>query len=206
MVENLWGELTTNSSLERAATCIREGGIVAFPTETYYGLAVDPDSQSAVSALYKIKNREADKPLLLLISEKEQLNEIVERIPPEFIPLMDKYWPGPLTLIFPAKKEVPRQLTGGTGTIGVRISSHPVANALVKKIGKPITATSANISGLQPTRKPSEVLRMFGDRLSYVIDGGETPGGLCSTVLGVHLGRCVILRSGQIDLSAEFGK
>lgn len=205
MVEYFRRELT-GSSLERAATCIRDGGIVAFPTETYYGLAVDPNLQSAVSELYKVKNREADKPLLLLITKREQLNEIVERIPPEFIPLMDKYWPGPLTLVFPAKKEVCGQLTGGTGTIGVRISSHPIANALIKKIGKPITATSANISGLLPTSKPSEVLKMFGDRLSYVFDGGETPGGLCSTVLGLHLGRCVVLRPGQIDLTAELEK
>ncbi|MDK9707900.1 MAG: L-threonylcarbamoyladenylate synthase [Desulforhopalus sp.] len=191
------------SSLERAVDCFRNGGIVAFPTETYYGLAVDPDSCSAISELYKIKNREAGKPLLLLIAEREQLNDLVERIPPEFIPLMDKFWPGPLTLVFPAKKEVCRQLTGETGTIGVRISSHPLANALAKKIGKPITATSANISGLQPPTKPSEVLRMFGTHLNYIIDGGETPGGLCSTVLGVRQGRCIVLRPGQIDLSGE---
>ncbi len=190
-------------ALDRAVQYIRDGGIVAFPTETYYGLAVDPDSLSAVTKLFNLKKRQADKPLLLLIESFEQLQFIAEHIPPEFLPLMEKYWPGPLTLVFRAKKGVCRQLTGDTGTVGVRISSHPVAGELVRRMGKPITATSANVSGHIPASSAVEVLSMFGDSLSYIVDGGQTPAGLCSTVLGYHGGKCTVLRQGQIDLSEE---
>jgi L-threonylcarbamoyladenylate synthase len=192
-----------NSSLEKAVACIREGGIVAFPTETYYGLAVDPDSHSAITNLFKIKRRQGDKPLLLLISRMDQLQLIAERIPHEYVPLMEKYWPGPLTLVFPAKHDICCQLTGNSGTIGVRISSHPIAGELVRKMGKPITATSANISGFKPAGTAAEVIKIFGNSLTHVVDGGQTPAGLCSTVLGLHRGKITLLRQGQIDLSAE---
>ncbi len=202
MADKLHNELLS-SSLNRAVLCIREGGIVAFPTETYYGLAVDPDSLAAVAKLFKVKKREAEKPVLLLIESREQLQSIVETIPPEYVPLMDKYWPGPLTLVFPVKKNICRLLTGNTGTIGARISSHPVASELVRRLGKPITATSANISGQLPASMAAEVLTMFGNSVSCIVDGGQTPAGLCSTVLGLHGGKCVVLRQGRIDLAAE---
>ncbi|MFH0785829.1 MAG: L-threonylcarbamoyladenylate synthase [Pseudomonadota bacterium] len=191
------------SSLDQAVKCIREGGIVAFPTETYYGLAVDPDSLVAVTRLFKLKRRQAEKPLLLLIDSREQLQSIAENIPTQFIPLMEKYWPGPLTLVFPARKEICRQLTGNSGSVGVRISSHPLARELVRRMGKPITATSANISGQHPASTAAEVKAMFGDSLDYIIDGGQTPAGFCSTVLGFYGGRCIVLRQGQIDLFTE---
>jgi L-threonylcarbamoyladenylate synthase len=191
------------SSLDRAIECIREGGIVAFPTETYYGLAVNPFSLAAVKKLFQVKKRQADKPLLLLIENTAQLQSITENIPPEYVPLIEKYWPGPLTLVFPARKEVCKQLTGNSGTIGVRVSSHPIAAELVKRMGKPITATSANISGHRPACTAEEVATIFGKSLGYVIDGGQTPAGLCSTVLGIQGGKWTVVRQGQIDLSDE---
>lgn len=191
------------SSLDRAIECIREGGIVAFPTETYYGLAVDPDSLTAVGNLFKLKGRQADKPLILLIESQEQLQLVAESIPAQFVPFMEKYWPGPLTLVFPARKNICRQLTGNTGSVGVRISSHPLARELVRRMGKPITATSANISGQHPASTAAEVQAMFGDSLNYIVDGGPTPAGLCSTVLGLTGGRCTVMRQGRIDLSTE---
>ncbi len=190
-------------SLDRAVKCIREGGIVAFPTETYYGLAVDPDSLAAVVNLFKLKRRQADKPLILLIDSREQLQLIAESIPAQFVPFMEKYWPGPLTLVFPARKDICRQLTGNTGSVGVRISSHPLARELVRRMGKPITATSANRSGQHPASTAAEVQAMFGDSLDYIIDGGKTPAGLSSTVLGLTGGRCTVIRQGRIDLSKE---
>ncbi len=190
-------------SLERALQSLRRGGIVAFPTETYYGLAVDPWSCSAVARLFQIKKRQADKPLLLLIDRKEQLPAIVSTIPPEYLPLMDKYWPGPLTLVFPARREVSSQITGNTGTVGVRISPHPLAAELVRKMAQPLTATSANISGLPPARSVTDVLAMFQNSLDYIVDGGETAAGLCSTVLGLRDGRLTVLRQGQVDLSKD---
>jgi len=191
------------SSLDRAVACIKEGGIVAFPTETCYGLAVDPECLSAVEALFKVKKRHSDKALLVLIERREQLLSLAECIPAEFQPLMDKYWPGPLTLVFPAQKRFHGLLTGNSGNIGVRISSHPVASELVRKMGKPITATSANISGQLPANTAEEVEKIFDGSLDYILDGGRTSGGLCSTVLGFNEGQCTLLRQGEIDVSAD---
>ncbi len=187
-------------AVNRAALCVLQGGIVAFPTETYYGLAADPDCKMAVDRLFRIKGRHADQPLLLLVAEDEQLNQVVESVPLEYRPLMDKYWPGPLTLVFQAKSSVSSQVTGGTGTVGVRISSHPVARALVNKMGKPVTATSANISGMVPAKSALAVRKMFGSSLDYIVDGGETEGGLCSTIIGYKNRELTVFRQGPIEV------
>lgn len=193
------------TSIDLAVTYLRQGGIVAFPTETYYGLAVDPDCAPAVTKLFVVKNRQEYKPLLLLIEKKEQLENVVQKVPAAYCPLIKKYWPGPLTLIFQAKKTVNLQITGNTGTVGIRISPHPVAQELVKRMGKPITATSANISGLPPARTAQDVVEMLGDSIDYIVDGGQTEAGLCSTILNVQKGKLRLLRRGQIDLSEELG-
>lgn len=193
-----------SKSLDLAVTHLRNGGIVAFPTETYYGLAIDPDCDLAVKKLFKVKNRPADKPLLLLIEEETQLHSIVESVPLAYRRLIKKYWPGALTLIFSAGRSLNHQVTGNTGTIGIRISPHPIARELVKRMGKPITATSANISGFPPAQTAQEVIEMFGPNIDFIVDGGKTDGGLCSTVLTIHNERLHILRAGQIDLSEEF--
>jgi L-threonylcarbamoyladenylate synthase len=198
------GSDKTYSSLECAVLHLRKGGVVAFPTETYYGLAVDPYCEAAVARLFKIKQRQTSKPLLLLIEKIDQLSSVAEEIPEEYVPLIEKYWPGPLTLVFQAKKGVSGLLTGNSGTIGVRISPHQLAQALVKKMGKPITATSANISGFPPAKSAQEVVEIFGDKVDYVVDGGATMSGLCSTILGLQDGRLTLIRPGQIDLSDEF--
>ena len=188
------------SQLHRAAAFIKAGEIVAFPTETFYGLAVDPFSRTAVAELFTIKKRSANKPILVLIDQIEQLSLLVESIPPLYLPLIERYWPGPLTLIFPARKTLSRELTGGTETIGVRISSHPLARRLVRMAGTPITATSANISGARPPQTAEEVLTMFGDSLQCIVDGGKTPGGLSSTIVGLSGEALVVLRQGRIVL------
>lgn len=191
------------TSLDQAVLHLRNGGIVAFPTETYYGLAVDPDNESAVAKLFKVKQRQRSKPLLLLIEKNEQLVSVVEEVPSEYLPLIDRFWPGPLTLIFKAKKSVCHLLTGNTGTVGIRVSPHHIAQSLVKKMAKPITATSANISGFLPAKTAMEVVEAFGDKVDYIVDGGETASGLCSTILGFKNRKVTILRHGQIDLSDE---
>ncbi len=195
-----------DTSLDLAVSHLRRGGIVAFPTETYYGLAVDPDCASAVQKLFKVKNRNTDKPLLLLIENIEQLDSIVREVPPQYLPLIKKYWPGPLTLIFRSKSNLNQQITGYTGTVGVRISPHPIAQALVTRLGRPITATSANISGISPARSAQEVAKTLGNDVDYIIDGGQANGGLCSTILSVKDGKLILLRYGQIDLSEELGR
>lgn len=189
------------TSLSLAVSYLRKGGVVAFPTETYYGLAVDPDCAAAVSKLFVLKKRQKHKPVLVLIDKIEQMENLVTKVPPAYWPLIQKYWPGPLTLVFPAKTNLNQQITGNTGTIGIRISPHPIAEGLVRRMGKPITATSANISGLSPARSVQEVVEMLGDRVDYIVDGGRTEAGLCSTILGVQGGQLTLLRSGQIDWS-----
>lgn len=188
------------TSLASAVARLRRGGVVAFPTETYYGLAVDPYCRSAVEKIFRIKMRSPEKPLMLLIEDTSFLDSLVEYIPQRYQPLMNKYWPGPLTLIFPAKALVCQMVTAKSGTIGVRISSNPVAQALVKKMGKPLTATSANISGAPPAKSAAEVLAMFGDTIDYILDGGETGAGLCSTILAIKENQLTVMRQGQIDL------
>lgn len=192
---------TDTVQLGRAVVEIQRGGIVAFPTETFYGLAVDPFCRPALIALYKLKKRAADKPILVLIDCVEQLALLTKSVPQQYIPLMEKYWPGPLTLIFPAKKSLPVELTGRTGTIGVRISPHPVARELVRATGIPLTATSANISGYPPPQTAHAVIEMFGSSLCCVLDCGKTAGGLSSTVVGLAGDTPVVLRQGPIRLT-----
>ena len=194
------------SSILDAAAVLQQGGIVAFPTETYYGLAVDPECERAVAKLFQVKQRQAYKPLLLLIDRSEQLYDLVSEIPHKYVELMEKFWPGPLTLVFPARKDLSRQLTGNTGTIGVRISPHPIARKLVRKMGKPITATSANLSGVAPAKTADEVFEMFQDKVDYILDGGKTAAGLCSTVVGLQDGHLTILREGQADVESDLAR
>lgn len=182
-------------SLQEAATIIKQGGVVAFPTETYYGLAVDPFNDLALDKLFKLKKRPESKPLLTLISGLNQLLTLAEAVPPCLIPLIEQ-WPAPLTLVFPARKELSSRLTAGTKTIGVRISSHPVAQYFVELCGQPITATSANLSGKQAANTAQGVTAQFGTSLDYIIDGGKTPGGAGSTLVGCVDDHPVLLRRG----------
>ena len=187
-------------SIDLAVQSIQQGRIVAFPTETYYGLAVDPQNETAVELLYNIKKRPVNKPLLLLIDEVGKLEGLTRETPQEFGPLMKKFWPGPLTLIFPAADSVNPIVTAGTGTVGIRISPHPIAAQLVNSYGSAITATSANTSGLTPARTAHEVAAIFGDKIDYILDGGSTAAGLCSTIVSVHEKKLHVIRQGQIDI------
>lgn len=188
------------TSIDLAVEYLQQGQIVAFPTETYYGLAVDPQNKSAVTDLFNLKKRSVNKPLLLLVQDRLQLLALISAIPPELEPLMEKYWPGPLTLIFPAHPSVNNIITAGTGTVGIRISPHEVADKLVRTFGGAITATSANISGMIPAKTAQEVVDMFGDDIDYVVDGGDTTAGLCSTIIGVQKSQIQVIRTGAIDV------
>ncbi len=187
--------------VEKAAAIITSGGVVAFPTETYYGLAVDPFNEAALDKLYRLKKRQRSKPLLTLIANLQDLDILVDSIPEPLQPFID-LWPAPLTLIFPGRKSLPLQLTGGTGTIGARISSHPIATALIQACGFPFTATSANISGSAPCHQPQLIKTQFGDLLDYILDGGSTPGGAGSTLIGLKGSRPVVLRDGAQSLES----
>lgn len=190
-------------SIDLAVEFLQQGRIVAFPTETYYGLAVDPENPLAVDRLYQLKKRPFNKPLLLLVDDVSRLSNLTARIPDEFIPLMEKYWPGPLTLIFPAADVINPKVTAGTGTVGIRISPHPIADQLVKKFGHAITATSANISGMDPGKTAQDVLDIFGDSVDYILDGGLTAAGLCSTIVGIENSTLKVIRQGASNIDCK---
>ncbi len=185
----------------QAVNILCRGGVVAFPTETYYGLAVDPFNPDAVLKLFNLKGRSIKKPILVLIDRLDQLTILTDTIPNPYLSLIKKHWPGPLTLVFSAKELIDPLITGGTGTVGVRISPHPVTQKLCKEWKKPITATSANLSGMKPAITANEVISYFGDGVDFVIDGGGTPAGLCSTIIGCEGEELRLFRKGQIDFS-----
>ncbi len=187
-----------SDSLSKAVTCLQGGGIVAFPTETYYGLAVDPFNEKALRALFCLKARDIQKPILVLISSTGQLAEVVDSIPELYQPLMKDFWPGPLTLIFPGRKNLSPLLTGGTGTIGIRISSNTIAAELCRRWGQPITATSANISGMTPAICADDVKAIFGSEVDCIVDGGRSPARRCSTIVGIRQSRLQLFREGQV--------
>ncbi len=190
----------TNQDLviQQAKTVLLQGGLVACPTESFYGLAVDAGNEAAILKLFSVKKREPGRPVLILIPSTESLRDCVTHIPPAAVPLIREFWPGGLTLIFEASKKISPLLTGGTGTIGIRLSSHPIPTALARAIQGPVTGTSANISGAPPCRRSEEVMAYFGERIDLIIDGGETAGGTGSTVLDPTTSPPEIVRHGMI--------
>lgn len=190
----------SDEEIGRAVQAIREGGIIAVPTETYYGLAADPENEEALRCLFSIKQRPKNKPILLLISKLEQLEKYAAAIPESYQPLIDCYWPGPLTLVFPAKPVVSPLLTGGSGTIGIRLTPNPVACRIIDQLGKAITATSVNLSGQDPARTAQQVRALWGARLDYVVDGGPADKGPGSTVVRIVEDRLCIERTGRVFL------
>lgn len=186
------------ADLNRAVEILNSGGVVAFPTETYYGLAVDPFNPLALNNLFSLKRREISKPILTLVDDRESLSVLVHEVPILYLQLMEKFWPGPLTLIFPARINLPNLLTAGTGTVGIRQSSHPFARQLLRAFGKPITATSANISGHGAAIDAHEVRTQFGSRIDMIFDGGHTPGKTGSTIIGLEESRLKLIREGVI--------
>ncbi|MCK5436904.1 MAG: threonylcarbamoyl-AMP synthase, partial [Desulfobulbaceae bacterium] len=182
----------------KGAAIIRDGGVVAFPTETYYGLAVNPFDSMALSRLFKVKKRDFDKPILTLIQDESQISLLASRVPQGYRPLMHAFWPGPLTLIFDGISTLNPLLMGNTRTVGMRISSNPVAEALLTAVGKPITATSANVSGRPAAASSREVEEQLGEDIDLIIDGGETPGGRESTIVTICGDQLRLVREGVI--------
>jgi L-threonylcarbamoyladenylate synthase len=188
----------SSAAFAEAARIIGRGGLVIFPTETYYGLAVDPFSEKALANLYALKNRPATKPVLTLVDSEAQLERLTKEIPVVYQVLMDRFWPGPLTLLFKARPGLSDILTAGTGTIGVRISSLPAARLLTTESGGIITATSANLSGRPPAATATEAIAQLGSRPDLVLDGGPTAGGQPSTILTIVRGNPVLVREGMV--------
>ncbi len=187
--------------LAEAVRVLREGGVVAFPTETFYGLGADARNETALEKIFRIKGRNFRNPLSVIVANDREVIPLVEEIPAAAKILMQTFWPGPLTLIFRAAPSVSSRLTGGTGKIGIRVSSHPIARFLAAGLAGPLTATSANLSGGPECSSADAVIRALGDLPDAVIDGGETLGGAGSTILDVTVFPPRILREGAIPRS-----
>ncbi|MCC6139811.1 MAG: threonylcarbamoyl-AMP synthase [Nitrospira sp.] len=181
----------------RIARLVQAGGVLAIPTETYYGLGANPFDGTAVARLLSMKGRPDGKPILVLIGDRAQLQELVGDVSPAAQVLMEAFWPGPLTLVFASSARLPLSVTAGTGTVGVRHTSHAALAELLQRTG-PLTGTSANRSGEPPVQTAAEVERTIGSLIDVIVDAGPTQGGLPSTVLSMCDGVRMI-REGPID-------
>ncbi len=185
------------TSLNLASRIFSEGGLVAFPTETVYGLGANALDREAVLSIFAAKGRPADNPLIVHIHNRSQLSGLCE-IPPLAESLMDAFWPGPLTMLFPRKSTVPDEVTAGLPTVAVRMPSHPVAVAMLRTCNLPIAAPSANRSGRPSPTTAAHVLEDMKDRIPLILDGGPCDVGLESTVLDLCHGDPCILRPGGV--------
>src|SRR5262245_51976029 len=185
-------------AIDEAATWIRLGGIVAVPTDTLYGLACDPFQAQAVARVFAVKGRAAERALPLIAADAAQVAAHLGTLTPLGARLADRFWPGPLTLILAAPPALVSDVTGGTGTVGVRVPADAVARALAAACERPITATSANISGGPSTDDPDDVERTLGDRIDLLIDSGRTRGGPPSTIVDVTSAAPRLVRAGAI--------
>jgi L-threonylcarbamoyladenylate synthase len=188
--------------LAEAAAVLRAGGLVAFPTETFYGLGAVAMEAVAARRVVAVKGRPDGKPLLVLVDSPAMVGVVAREISPRARELMARHWPGPLTLVLPARPEVPDEVTGGSGTVGVRLSPHPVACGLVRALGAPITAPSANLSGRPAPTTAAAIFADFRDRIELVLDGGATAGGEPSTVLDVTVDPPRVIRAGALGRPA----
>ena len=198
------------SQIEEASKIIKKGGTVVFPTETVYGIGASGFNPEAVKKIYEAKGRKFDKPLILLISDIKMLDEIAENVSEVEEKLINAFWPGPLTLVLPKKDCVPDIVTGGSKTVGIRMTSGKVARKLIDACGFPITAPSANISGKPTGTKIKEIIKDLGDKVDCIIDCGDSQMDIESTVVKVIDGIPHILRQGKItnqqivDISANY--
>ena len=188
----------SGESLLAAAEILRSGGIVAYPTETFYGLGADALNRDAVHKVFTIKQRRLSQPLLILVPRREAIPSYVKEVPDAADRLMDAFWPGSLTLIFPAADRLPRELCANTSTIAIRLSPHPVARALVETFDSPVTSTSANISGEDSPVKADQVLSQLSENVDLIIDGGRTPGKQPSTIVDLTAASPRLVREGTI--------
>uniref|UniRef100_A0A7C3UYN6 L-threonylcarbamoyladenylate synthase n=1 Tax=Desulfobacca acetoxidans TaxID=60893 RepID=A0A7C3UYN6_9BACT len=190
--KDLWREVRGHLAAAR---------LVALPTETFYALAAHPFKEEALARLFALKGRAPDKPVLLLVSGLDMVRLLVRDIPEEGYELMARFWPGPLTLIFPAKPGLSRWLTGGTDGVGLRQPLQEVTLRLIAALGHPVTGTSANRAGQPPMTGAAEVAQAFGDDLALILDAGPCPGGLPSTIVDVGANPPRLVRAGAVAVA-----
>jgi len=184
--------------IKEAAGIIKGGGVIVFPTRCLYGLGADAMNPGAVERIIEIKQRPADNAILVLIHSKNQLEMLVEKIPPAAGAIMEAFWPGRVTLVFDARDTLPGLLTAQTGKIGVRLPGHPVAAEILRQVKGPVTGTSANLSGRPGCNRLADMGRQIAGQVDLVLDSGTLQGGIGSTVVDVTEEPPRILREGQV--------
>lgn len=187
-----------------AAKIVSEGGVIAFRTDTFYGLGADPLNAAAVARIKELKGREENKPILLLLSDASMADRFIADRSEAFEAVARKFWPGPLTIVGLAVATLPTEITAGTGTVGVRVPADSDVRELVRVCGGALTATSANPSGREPARTAQEVIEYFGERIDLVVDGGEVIATEPSTVLDVTASPPRVVREGAVKLLQDF--
>ncbi|HUY19033.1 MAG TPA: L-threonylcarbamoyladenylate synthase [Candidatus Binataceae bacterium] len=191
-------------ALARAVGALSAGQVIVYPTETFYGLGVDFSVGGALERLFAIKAREPGKPVGLIAASVEMAFSVAREVPPAARRLAEKFWPGPLTLILPAAPGLPAELVGPEGDVGVRVSPHRIARALAAALGRPLTATSANLAGEPPARTIVEARAVFADRVAVYLDGGTMNAAAPSTIVACEGSRMRLLRAGAIDETQLF--
>jgi L-threonylcarbamoyladenylate synthase len=190
-----------------AADIIRAGGVIVFPTRNLYGLGADAFNADAVVRVFRIKRRPPDNPVSILIRSRADVDGLVAHIPAAARKLMDRFWPGRMTIVFAARPEVPPALTAGTGKIGIRVPQHPAAVALTAALDRPITGTSANLSGMPGVHRISDLPEAIIKNVDLVLDAGDLKIGIGSTVVDVTIDPPQVLREGEVcmqELTAIF--
>jgi L-threonylcarbamoyladenylate synthase len=186
-----------------AAEVISRGGVIAFRTDTFYGLGADPLNPRAVRSLFELKGREEGKPILVVISDLALVDRFIAHRSPLFDRIADRFWPGPLTIVGPAREDLSSELTAGTGTVGVRLPDDERVRPLVRLCGGALTATSANLSGKPPARTAAEVKQQFPNGIDLILDDGEVTATLPSTVIDLSGDELHLIREGAIS-KADF--
>ncbi len=190
--------------IDEAVRILQKGGVIAYPTETFYALGADAGNAAAVERIFDIKGRPVRMPIALIVGKQEDIQGMAAVVSPPSRLLMQAFWPGALTLLFPAAAAVLPRLTAGTGKIGIRVSSHPIAAALARTLGRPLTSTSANLSGEQEASTAGQVNERLREGLDAIIDGGPTHGQVSSTILDVTGEPPILIREGAIPAAQVF--
>lgn len=189
---------TRVDNIVNAVAALRAGALIVFPTETLYGVGADALNFTAVEKVFQLKGRDSSNPFPVIVSDRAMLDRLVAEITPLAEKLMAHFWPGPLTLVLPARADIPPQLVNATGGIGVRISSQLIATEIVRALGRPLTATSANPSGQASARTIAQAKDYFSGKIDIFVDGGELPSITGSTVAEVMASKVKIIRAGEI--------
>ena len=198
------GVIISSSSaraVEWAAEEIANGGVVAIPTDTVYGVAASLAHLDAIERIYTIKARPANQPLPVLVSSVGALDHVISAVSPRVLMLLNEFWPGPLTVVMPSDRNLPAAVLGPGGTVGVRIPNHPLAIEVINKAGGIVACTSANRSAGAPALTAGEVEATIGSELDLILDGGIAPGGRASTVVSIRGETLAILREGPVEES-----